>query len=345
MGYYDQVHAHSYYPPYLVRNSEEIPLAGNKGLSDGETYSHYVIMENGLNFIRENRDRPFFAYFPVTPPHGMFDIPDEDPAWAIYKDKEDWPEEARRYAAMVTMVDRQAGEIFELLRELDLEDNTLVFFSGDNGGNDYFKSPEHPRGFHNANKHPETGVEFRGTKGTLYEGGLRIPMIVRWPGKIEPGRVSDHLWYFPDVLPTLAELADAETPHDIDGISIVPELLGEKAAGRKQENHEYLYWELGGQVAVRFGSWKAILPRGRETDSAWALYDLDSDVSEERDLAAAKPDLLAKLKKFAEEAHEPVREGTFHDPAVHERDRRAKFGIYYKEKEPQPRGKGKPKVN
>ena len=108
------------------------------------------------------------------------------------------------------MVDRQVGEVLDLLKELDLENNTIVFFCGDNGGNDYFKDKDYPRGFHNANKHPETGVEFRGTKGTLYEGGLRIPMIARWPGTIQPGRVSDLLWYFPDVLPTVAELTGAD---------------------------------------------------------------------------------------------------------------------------------------
>ena len=225
-GYYDQVHAHTYYPPYLVRNSEEVPLKNNRGRSDGETYSHYVIHEAAMKFIRDNKDQPFFCYMPITPPHGMFDIPDDDPAWQIYKDKP-WPDQAKRYAAMVTMVDRQVGEVLDLLRELELEDNTIVFFCGDNGGNDYFRDQQHPRGFHNANKHPKTGVEFRGTKGTLYEGGLRIPMIARWPGKIAAGRVSDLLWYFPDVLPTVAELTGTKAPGDIDGISIVPELLGE----------------------------------------------------------------------------------------------------------------------
>ena len=145
LGYYDQVHAHSYYPPYLIRNSEEVVLPGNKGLSEGETYSQYVIHGAAVNFIRENASKPFFAYLPYTPPHGLFDIPDDDPAWALYKDKP-WPEPARRYAAMVTMLDRQVGEILALLRELGLEDRTLVFFSGDNGGADYFSSKRIPAG-------------------------------------------------------------------------------------------------------------------------------------------------------------------------------------------------------
>ncbi|MEN8152220.1 MAG: sulfatase-like hydrolase/transferase, partial [Planctomycetota bacterium] len=125
LGYYDQVHAHTYYPAYLVKNSEEFPLPGNAGGREGETYAHTVIVEQAKEFIRANRDRPFFCYLPVTPPHGMFDIPDDDPALALYAD-EDWPREAMRYAAMVTMLDRQVGEIVELLRELGLEKNTLV---------------------------------------------------------------------------------------------------------------------------------------------------------------------------------------------------------------------------
>lgn len=323
LGYYDQVHAHSYYPPYIVRNSEEVPLKGNRGGRSGETYSHYVIFNEAIKFIKDNKDKPFFCYLPITPPHGMFDIPDSDEAWKLYKDK-DWPDEAKRYAAMVTMVDRQVGQVLDLLKELSLEKNTIVFFCGDNGGNDYFKSKTHPRGFHGPNVNPKTGVAFRGTKGTLYEGGLRIPMIARWPGKIDAGQVSDLLWYFPDVLPTIAELTHAKAPKDIDGISIVPELLGEKAAGRKQEQHKYLYWEIGGQTAVRENNWKAVLPRGKR--AKWALYDLDKDISETNDLSQEHPEVLTRLKKYAKEAHTDAVEGTFHDTENHEKDRRAKWG-------------------
>ena len=323
LGYYDQVHAHSYYPPYIVRNSEEVPLKGNKGGSNGETYSHYVIVDAAMRFIRDNKDRPFFCYMPVTPPHGIFDIPDSDPAWTIYKDKP-WPEPVKRYAAMGGMLDRQVGDVLDLLKELGLERDTLVFFCGDNGGADYFKSKEHPRGFHGANVHPKTGEQFRGRKGNLYEGGLRIPMIAYWPGKIAPGRVSDLLWYFPDVLPTLAEVAGATPPGDTDGISIVPELLGEKAAGRKQDQHEYLYWELGGQTAVRMQHWKAVRPGNK---AEWELYDLREDIEEKTSVADGNPEILAKMKAFAAAAHEPVREGVFHDRAIHERDRQAKYGF------------------
>lgn len=317
LGYYDQVHAHSYYPPYIVRNSAEVPLKNNRGLSDGETYSHYVIMDAGLKFIREHKEQPFFAYFPVTPPHGIFDIPDSDPAWQLYKDK-DWPEQAKRYAAMVTMVDRNVGEILSLLKELGLEDNTLVFFSGDNGGNDYFKDEEHPRGFFGANVNPETGEEFRGTKGTLYEGGLRIPVIARWPGKIQPGRKSDLLWYFPDVMATACDVAGIKPVSDTDGISVLPELLGQQ-----QAEHKYLYWEIGTQTAVRWNTWKLYR---KAPNADWELYNLADDISESNSVAASHPDVLKTMIGFAEQAHSPAIEGTFHDREIHERDRRAKFG-------------------
>lgn len=327
VGYYDQVHAHSYYAPYIIRNSEEVPLAGNRGLSDGVTYSHYVIIDEAMQFIRANKDKPFMCYLPVTPPHGLFDIPNEDSAWATYKDQP-WPEPARRYAAMVSMVDRQLGDLIALLRELSLDEQTLIMFSGDNGGADYFVTDEYPRGVHGANKHPKTGVEFRGKKGNLYEGGLRIPAVARWPGKISPGRVSDHVWYFPDLLPTIAELTGAAAPSDIDGLSLVPELLGADAAGRAQPKHDYLYWELTGQTAVRMGKWKAVQPIGpKKQPGEWELYDLSTDISEAQDLAKEHPAVLAQMRQIAAKAHAPVVPGTFSNTELHERDRAAKFGF------------------
>ncbi|MEQ1850336.1 MAG: arylsulfatase [Chthoniobacteraceae bacterium] len=339
LGYYDQVHAHTYYPPYLIRNSEEVKLDGNNGGSAGRTYSQYVIHDAAMKFIRDNAKKPFFAYLPYTPPHGNFDIPDSDPAWALYKDKP-WAEPARRYAAMVTMLDRHVGEVLALLKELGIDDNTLVFFSGDNGANDYFKSAEFPRGVHLGNKNPQTGVEYRGTKGTLYEGGVRIPFIARWPGKIALGGVSGHLGYFPDVMATVAEVTGAKAPADIDGISIVPELIGEAAAGHGQARHEYLYWEIGGWTAIRQGNWRAVKPAKKET---WELYDLATDPGESKDLAATQPDILAKLTALATKAHEPVREGTFSRTDRHERDRRAKFGKQDQPDAPELKPKGKAK--
>jgi len=327
-GYYDQVHAHSFYPPYLIRNSEEVELAGNPGGRTGQTYSHYAIMDDALKFIRANRDRPFFCYLPITPPHGMYDIPADDPAWDLYRDDEwvkapDVPQDTKNYAAMVTMVDQNVGQVLDLLRELDLEDNTIVFFTGDNGGQDRFRSTDYPRGYFGPNVDPRTGVEFRGGKGNLYEGGLRIPFMVRWPGKVAPGRVSDLLFYQPDVLPTLAELTGAEPPDGIDGLSILPTLIGPRAAGHKQREHEFLYWEYGSQVAVRMQNWKAVQPK---KNAPWELYDLTKDISETTDLASKHPDVVARMKAYATQSHVPVRPGTFATRTRHERDRKAKWG-------------------
>jgi arylsulfatase A-like enzyme len=327
-GYYDQVHAHSFYPPYLIRNSEEVELAGNRGGRTGQTYSHYPIMEEGLKFIRANKDRPFFCYLPITPPHGMYDIPADDPAWELYREDAwlkdpDVPQDAKNYAAMVTLVDRNVGEVLDLLRELGLEDNTIVFFTGDNGGQDRFRSDAYPRGYFGPNVDPKTGKEFRGGKGNLYEGGLRIPFLVRWPGKIKAGQVSDLLFYQPDVLPTLAELTGAKAPADIDGLSFLPELIGAQAAEHEQQKHAFLYWEYRSQVAVRMGSWKAIQPK---KDGPWELYDLNADVSEANDVAKEYPNVLAQMQAFAKASHEPVRPGTYTDRTRHERDRKAKWG-------------------
>ncbi|MHC4744097.1 MAG: sulfatase-like hydrolase/transferase, partial [Planctomycetota bacterium] len=328
LGYYDQVHAHSFYPPYIIRNSEEVELEGNPGGRSGKTYSHYVIMDEALKFIRDNKDRRFFCYLPITPPHGMYDIPAEDPAWKSYRNDEwvkdtDVPQDTKNYAAMVTMVDNNVGQVLDLLRELNLEDNTIAFFTGDNGGQDRFRSTEYRRGYFGPNVDPKTGVEFRGGKGNLYEGGLRIPFIVRWPGRIKPGRVSDLLFYQPDVLPTLAELTGAKAPTDTDGLSFLPELIGSKAAGRKQQKHKFLYWEYGSQVAVRMNNWKAIQPK---RNGPWELYDLNTDVSEAKNIAAKHPDILARMQAYAEESHEPVQPGTFTTRTRHERDRKAKWG-------------------
>ena len=293
-GYYNQTHAHSFFPNYLVRNGEKVPLKGNTGdFYKGRNFSHHLIFNESVKFICEHKDQPFFCYCAWTPPHGRWGIPEDEPAWLQFKNKP-WnagdrrPEDAKVYAAMVKMVDRQIGDILTLLKELGLEDNTIVFVCGDNGGRGGFGN------FFDPNRH------FRGQKGTLYEGGLRIPMIVRWPGRIKAGTVSDHLWYFPDVMPTLAELAGVEPPDSIDGISIIPTLLGEEAVGRKQKMHEFLYWEHRGHVAVRTGKYKAVKP-GK--NKPFELYDLDADISEQNNIANKHPDILAKMKTCARQSH------------------------------------------
>ena len=319
-GYYDQVHAHTYFPRYLIRNSEEVPLAGNTGNPNaGETFSQYRIFEETKQFIRDHRNGPFFAYLAWTPPHGLWGMPESDPSWQLYQDKP-WSRNAKTYAAMVNLVDRELGEIRVLLKELGIADNTLIIFSGDNGGDPYFADKKHPRGFFSPNVNPKTGVPFRGGKGDFYEGGLRVPVIAHWPGHIAAGRVSEYLGYFPDWLPTLAELAGADVPKDADGLSIVPELFGEPAAGRPQAQHTYLYWEDAASAAVRMGPWKAIRPGGGK--GHWELYDLSTDISETRNVAGQHPDVLNQLKALAAEAHVPMPKGEIHDRALIEKDRR-----------------------
>ena len=336
-GYYDQVHAHSFYPPYLIRNSEEVKLEGNVGGRSGKTYSHYAIMEQGLKFIEDNRDTPFFCYLPITPPHGMFDIPSDDPAWEHYRN-EPWinddqiPQDVKNYAAMVTMVDRNVGQVLDLLEQLKLSENTIVFFSGDNGGQDRFRSSSHPRGFFGPNKNPISGVEFRGGKGSLYEGGLRIPFLVQWPGRIQPGQVSELMFAQYDILATLASLAGVDVPSDTDGISIVPTLLRSGKTPTKQRMHSHFYWEFGNMQAVRIGNWKGLHIRNKQV---WELYDLRKDISETTNVAADHPELITKMTKIIQESHEPARPGTYTTRERHEKDRWAKWGTARPPQSPQ----------
>lgn len=320
-GYYDQVHAHTHYPRYLVRNSEEVPLAGNTGdPTHGETFSHYVIFEETEKFIRAHKDEPFFAYCAWTPPHGLWGFPKDDPSWKLYKDKP-WtvgqrtPDDAKIYASMINMVDRQVGELRALLGNLGIAERTIIIFSGDNGGQNYFRDKKHPEGIFAPNVDPKTGANFRGYKGSLFEGGLRVPYIACWPGKFPGDRVSDHLGYFPDVMPTLADLCGASCPKDSNGISFAPTLLGNGG----QKEHEYLYWEMGKVTAVRMGDWKAIRTGG--PDAAWQLYDLKSDISEARNLAQKMPEIVRQMAGFAGQAHEKRRPGKVIDAKLARKDR------------------------
>ena len=328
-GYYDQVHAHSYYPAHLVHNSKEVKLPGNAGGRKGETYAHYEIMKQGLDFIRQNQKKPFFCYLPVTPPHGMFDIPSDDPAFELYKN-DDWmndpavPQEAKNYAAMVSMLDNDLKRVNDLLEELDLDRKTIVIFSGDNGGEPRFSSEQFPNGFFGPNVNPKTGVAFRGAKRSLYEGALKVPFIARWPGKIAPGQVNDHTFYQVDLMATFAEMIGVSPPENTDGISILPSLLGEEVVGHRQAEHELMYWEYLKQTAVRKGNWKAVRSSPEES---WQLYDLETDISESNDVAAKNESLVAELAAFAEQAHEAARPGKFLRTDLQKRDREARNAL------------------
>lgn len=319
-GYYHQVHAHTYFPTYLIDNSKEVPLKGNTGSPYvGETFAHDVIWDEAMGWLDDNKDKPFFLYLPVIIPHGRWGMPADDPAWQAFKDKP-WRQgqkrdtDSRMYAAMMMKIDQQIGDLVKKLEADGLADNTIFFLCGDNGGQDYFNDEDFPNGRFSPNVDPKTGVSFRGYKKDLYEGGLRVPMFVRWPGKIKPGSTSDHLWYFPDVFPTLTELAGAETPKQVDGLSILPTLLGKG----EQKMHDALYWEFGNQVAVRMGDWKAIRRGGK--NAAWQLYDLSKDVSEANNIAADQPDIVAQVKAIVEREHTPLRPGKVLDPALARKD-------------------------
>jgi arylsulfatase A-like enzyme len=298
-GYNCQRHAHTYYPTYLWHNTEKVPL-------DGKTYSHDVIVGKAFDFIRQHRQGPFFCYMPVTVPHAALHVPEESAAPFRRKFPE-FEDKIGRYAGppinnppacfagMMTRLDGQIGELLGLLRKLEIDDRTLVMLSSDNGA--------HREGGHMPDFFCSTGP-LRGIKRDLYEGGIRVPMIARWPGKIDPGTTTDHISAFWDVLPTLCELAGAESPAGIDGISLAPTLLG---APGKQKQHEFLYWEFpsqGGKQAVRMGAWKGVrLNLRNNPDASIELYNLETDLGETRNVAAEHPDVVARLQAVFRAAH------------------------------------------
>ncbi|MGJ8694792.1 MAG: arylsulfatase [Verrucomicrobiaceae bacterium] len=322
-GYYHQVHAHTYYPNYLVHNGDKIPLPGNSGHPfKGETFAQSLIHEKAQEFIREHAGKePFFAYLPYTIPHAYYGIPEDDPSYLKFKGN-DWkapqhhkgkvapPDEAQRYAAFVDMADRQIGDILKLLKNLGVDDNTIVFLCGDNGANTkVFLDKKHPNGFFKPNTNPASGEVFRGGKGNLNEGGLRVPFMVRWPGMIAPGTTSDHLGYFPDVMPTLANISGSSLPPNIDGISFLPALLGKG----EQEEHDFLYWEFGKKIAIRKDHWKLIANKDRSNPE---LFDLSKDITESINVAKAYPDILKELISLAKDASSPDLTGRVIDPTL-----------------------------
>ena len=276
-GYNCQRQAHSYYPEHLWRNDEKVMLEGNAGGKQHQ-YSHDLLTAEALAFIRRQRQGPFFLYLPYTIPHARFQVPD----LGAYAEKP-WTATQKAIAAMISRMDRDIGSLLGLAKELGIERNTLVVFASDNGsaGGDLLKR------FGGAGP-------FRGQKGTLYEGGLRVPMIARWPGRIAPGSVSDHVSAFQDMMPTLAELAGVTIGEPTDGLSFVPTLL-ERG---EQPRHEYLYWELKDNRAVRMGRWKAV-----RTRKGLELFDLNDDVAEKKNVAAQHPDIVEKARTMFETAH------------------------------------------
>src|SRR5262249_34716450 len=252
---------------------------------------------------------PFFLYVPFTIPHVAVQVPEdslaeykgkwEDPAYDGKKGYLPHPTPRAAYAAMVTRMDRSVGRILELLKDLKLDDNTLVIFTSDNG-------PTHNVGGADSDFFQSAG-NLRGLKGSVYEGGIRTPLVARWPGKIKPGTTTDHVCYFADVMPTLLEAVGGADviPKGIDGVSFAPTLFGKPEAQKKPA---YLYWEFagyGGQQALRMGDWKAVRQKLQEGPSPIELYNLKDDPSEKTDVAAKNPDVVKQVEKVLKEAHSP----------------------------------------
>ena len=279
-GYLNQKNAHSYYPPYLWHNEEKLELEGNK---DGkrEQYSHNLMTDFALKFIRKHSKRPFFLYVPYTIPHAKYEIPSDEP----YSDKP-WAKDAKVHAAMVTLMDKDVGRIMKLLKDSGIDKETLVFFCSDNGAAKRWEGVFDSSG------------PLRGHKRDMYEGGIRTPMIARWPGKVPAGRTSDAVWYFADVLPTLADVVGTRTPDNVDGISILPTLIGKN----QRTDDRFLYWEFferGFNQAVRWRNYKAVR---LGVDKPLELYDLDKDIAEEHDISSQKPDIVARIEKYLKTA-------------------------------------------
>ncbi|GMV93120.1 MAG: arylsulfatase [Candidatus Hydrogenedentota bacterium] len=302
-GYLDQGHAHNYYPDHLWRNEERVELPENvqsetdKGVAiERETYSHDLFAQEALDFVNRHQDEPFFLYFALTTPHanneggratgdGM-----EVPDYGSYAEKE-WANPQKGHAAMITRMDQDVGRLMDRLKELGIDENTIVFFTSDNG--------PHREGGADPDFFDSNGP-LKGIKRDLYEGGIRVPMIVRWPGTLNAGQTSDQVWAFWDFLPTAVELAGGEAPDGIDGMSMVQTLRLHGMGGIKpvQKQHEYLYWEFhegGFKQGVRSGDWKAVR-NGK--DEPLELYDLSTDIGETNNVAEEHPDVIQRIEEY-----------------------------------------------
>jgi uncharacterized sulfatase len=311
-GYMNQSNAHNYYPTFLWENDKQVTLPGNvidpapvgrgRVASKRVSYSHDFMTEAAFRFIERSKDKPFLLHIHWTIPHanneggrlngdGM-----EVPDYGIYADK-DWPNPEKGFAAMIGRMDGDVGRLMQLLKTLNLDDKTLVIFTSDNGPH---QEGGHKHEFFNSNG------DLTGYKRSMHEGGIRVPMIARWPGKIAPGTVSNHPSAFYDFLPTACELAGAKPPQDIDGISYLPTLLGHES----QQKHEYLYCasqEGATSVGVRYGNWKLVKYRSRngkkgkqpaDGNDDWRLYDLSTDIGEQTNLAEKHPEVVEKILKL-----------------------------------------------
>ena len=311
-GYNCQRQSHRYYPDHLWNNDSCVEFPNNNPKNPGG-YAPDIIQKQALSFIEDNKGEPFFLFLPYTLPHAELVVP-EDSLFNKYKGKfaetpfkgsdyidgrsvtgyasQKYPKAA--YAAMVNRIDVYVGQVLSKLKELDLEENTLVIFTSDNGpAREGGADPEY---------FDSNGI-YKGQKRDVYEGGIRVPFIAKWPGKIKAGSTSDHISALWDILPTFADIAEANIQHEIDGISMLPSLIGKG----NQKQHDYLYWEFheqGGKQAVRKGDWKAVrLNVKKDANGPIELYDLSKDPSETTNIASQHKKIVKEMASWMEEAH------------------------------------------
>ncbi|WP_430813948.1 arylsulfatase [Carboxylicivirga sp. RSCT41] len=326
-GYNCQRQAHTYYPVHLYENEYRVYLnndtvAPGTKLAEGadpyaeESYKPYnladysgdIMFERMSNFIAENSANPFFVYWANPIPHAPIQAPKKWVDYYIEKFGDEAPYDGKKgyfphknpragYAAMVSYMDDQVGQLIQQLKDLGVYENTIIMFTSDNGPT-YNGGTDSPW-FNSAGLFKS---EYGWGKGFLHEGGIRVPMIASWPGHIQAGTVSNHISAFWDVLPTLCDISGTAVPEDVDGISFLPELYG-----KPQEKHEYLYWEYpeyGGQLAVRIGNFKAICKNVRkENNTTFELFDLDTDPQEQNNIAAQHPEIIQKVNQIIKNEH------------------------------------------
>lgn len=305
-GFIDHVAAHRYYPTELVRNGEKIRYPDNHG-KHGKRYSGDLLLDEALRYLVRQRNGPFFLHLALQQPHADLAVPEQfrEPFVDRFEEKphpegrhyrgESQP--AATYAGMVRYVDYSVGKVLDQLRQLDIDEKTLVIFSSDNGS--------HREGGYHHRMH-QSNAPLRGGKRDLYEGGIRVPAVMWWPGTIKAGTRSDHVSAFWDFAPTALQLAGLRVPEEMDGISYLPTLLNQE---KRQRDHEFLYWEFyegGGSQAVRYGDWKGLrLNLARDRNAPIQLFNLREDIGEKNNIADQHPKIVNQIRQFMDQAHKP----------------------------------------
>jgi arylsulfatase A-like enzyme len=338
-GFICQRQDHTYYPGHLWENENRVPLNNkivdpqirfpkDKDSLDEKNYEVYqqqdyapdFLIKATLNFIDKNADNPFFLFYTTPLPHASLQAPKK---WIDYYHKKFSDEKPylggsyfpchypnATYAAMISRLDEEVGEIVTELKAKGVYDNTIIIFCSDNGPSS--EGGNNPLFF---NSDGPFKSEHGWGKGSVHEGGIREPFIVEWKGKVKAGTTSDMISATTDIMPTLCDLLNIYSPKNIDGISMLPEILG----NRQTQQHDYLYWEFpeyGGQVAVRMNNWKGVILNIKKGNMQWQLFDLSNDMQEQHDIAAQHPDIIEKMNAIVKKEHHTPEVKTFLMPAL-----------------------------